>query len=241
MIMTKEDVMVRQHRILAVDDEKRILTFLTSKLKASGYTVITASNGKEAVEQCRVQNPDLVVLDVMMPIMDGIEALKEIRSFSAVPVIMLSAKGADMDKVRGLTLGADDYLAKPFNPDELLARVEAILRRASSEVAIRPQDQIVIGGVTIDLDKCVVFVDGNEKSLTRIEWLLLSKLSQNAGRLMTYEELLTSIWGPEYINDVQILRTWISRLRGKIEQDSANPRIISTIPKVGYMMDTPRN
>ncbi len=232
--------MSRQFRILAVDDEKRILTFLKSKLKASGYEVLTAADGKEALELAHAQQPDLVVLDIVMPRMDGIETLKELRSFSGVPVIMLSAKGADTDKIRGLSLGADDYLAKPFNPDELVARIEAIRRRSAGERKIKTLDQITVGNVTIDLAKCRVSVDGEETSLTRIEWLLLSKLAQNAGRLMTYEELLTSIWGPEYLNDIQILRTWISRLRGKIEKNPDTPQIISTIPKVGYMMDIPQ-
>ncbi len=230
----------KQFRILAVDDEKRILTFLKTKLKASGYEVFTAGNGKEALELVHAQQPDLIVLDIVMPKMDGIEMLKELRSFSPVPVIMLSAKGADTDKIRGLSLGADDYLAKPFNPDELVARIEAIRRRAIGERKVASPEQIAIGNITIDLAKHRVSVDGEETSLTRIEWLLLSKLAQNAGRLMTYEELLTNIWGPEYLNDVQILRTWISRLRGKIEKNPDAPKIISTIPKVGYMMDIPQ-
>ena len=201
--------------------------------------MLTASNGQEALELAQTQEPELIVLDIVMPKMDGLETLKGLRSFSSVPVIMLSAKGADTDKIKGLSLGADDYLAKPFNPDELVARIEAIRRRSTGEKKITTPEQIAIGNVTIDLDRCKVSVNGIEANLTRIEWLLLSKLAQNAGRLMTYEELLTSIWGPEYINDVQILRTWISRLRGKIEKDKNVPQIISTIPKVGYMMDIP--
>lgn len=232
--------MTRSFRILAVDDEQRILTFLKSKLKACGYDVITAGNGKEAIELVQTQQPDLVILDIVMPRKDGIETLRELRSFSSVPVIMLSAKGADTDKIRGLSLGADDYLAKPFNPDELVARVEAIRRRSAGDSHVTRTEKVVIENVTIDLNRCRVTVDGKNMTLTRIEWLLLSKLAQNAGRLMTYEELLTSIWGPEYLNDVQILRTWISRLRGKIEKEKNSPQIISTIPKVGYMLEVPR-
>lgn len=233
-------VLARQLRILVVDDEKRILTFLNSKLKASGYDVLTASNGQEALELAQAQDPDLIILDNVMPKMDGIETLRQLRGFSSVPVIMLSAKGADTDKIRGLSIGADDYIAKPFNPDELVARIEAVRRRSTGKQQITTSEQIEIGDVIIDIDKCRVSVCGKETNLTRIEWLLLSKLAQNAGRLMTYEELLTTIWGPEYLNDVQILRTWISRLRGKIEKDSNAPKIISTIPKVGYMMDIPQ-
>jgi len=231
--------LAKTFRILAVDDEERILTFLKSKLKASGYNVITAGNGKEALELAQAQQPDLIVLDIVMPKMDGIETLRELRGFSSIPVIMLSAKGSDIDKIKGLSLGADDYLAKPFNPDELVARIEAIRRRSTGESKITAPEQITIGNVTINLAKCRVSVDGKETSLTRIEWLLLSKLAQNAGRLMTYEELLTSIWGPEYLNDVQILRTWVSRLRGKIEKQANTPKLISTIPKVGYMIEGP--
>ena len=233
--------LIKAFRILAVDDEERILTFLKSKMKASGYDVITASNGKEALELVETQRPDMIVLDIMMPKMDGIETLRQLRGFSSVPVIMLSARGSDTDKIKGLSLGADDYLGKPFNPDELIARIEAIRRRSTRDNVIATPEQIAIGSVIIDLGKCRVTVSGHETSLTRIEWLLLSKLAQNAGRLMTYEELLSSIWGPEYLNDIQILRTWISRLRGKIEKQSSNPNIISTIPKVGYMMDIPHD
>jgi len=232
-------LLAREFRILVVDDEKRILTFLKSKLKASGYEVITADNGRQAVELAQTQQPDLIILDNVMPKMNGLEALRELRGFSSVPVIMLSAKGADTDKIKGLSLGADDYLAKPFNPDELVARIEAIRRRSTVEPKIKAAEQITIGDILIDIDKCRVLGKGEETSLIRIEWLLLSKLAQNAGRLMTYEELLTSIWGPEYLNDVQILRTWISRLRSKIEKGNDPPKVISTIPKVGYMMDIP--
>lgn len=232
---------MKKYRILVVDDEIRILNFLKTKLKASGYDVFSAGNGKEALELVQTQEPDLLVLDIVMPKMDGFETLKELRGFSPIPVIMLSAKGADTDKIKGLSLGADDYLAKPFNPDELVARIEAIRRRSTGEKKTVSQEQIIIGDVIIDLDKCRVSVDGTETSLTRIEWLLLSKLAQNAGRLMTYEDLLSTIWGPEYLNDVQILRTWISRLRAKIEKDTDASGIITTIPKVGYMMDIPKD
>ncbi len=231
--------MTRKFRILAVDDERRILTFLTSKLRASGYEVMTADNGKEALELARAQEPDMMVLDIIMPGMDGFETLKELRSFSSIPVIVLSARGDDTDKVKGLMLGADDYLAKPFNPEELVARIEAVKRRSEGGDKTGPVQCLVIGNVSIDLEKCRVSVGNNKTNLTRIEWLLLSKLAQNAGRLMTYEELLTTVWGPEYRDDVQILRTWVSRLRAKLESGPDAPRIISTIPKVGYMIEAP--
>ena len=230
---------MKQFRILVVDDEERILNFLRSKLKASGYEVLTATNGVEALEQAQAQEPDMIVLDLIMPKMDGFETLKELRSFSAVPVIILSARGADADKIKGLGLGADDYLPKPFNPDELVARVEAVRRRLEPAERRKIPEPFPLGDITIDFKKRSVVVRGEEKYLTRIEWLLLSELAHNVGRLMLYEELLTQVWGPEYRNDVQLLRTWISRLRHKLERDPEDPKLIRTIPKTGYIIDQP--
>jgi len=230
---------VKRFRILAVDDEERILNFLSSKLKASGYEVLTASNGLEGLEQAQAQEPDLIVLDLLMPKMDGLEMLKELRSFSMVPVIILTAKGADADRIKGLQLGADDYLPKPFNPDELVARIEAVKRRLEPSGRSKIPEVFNLGHVTIDFKKHTVLVSGEEKYLTRMEWLLLSQLVNNAGRLMLYEELLSRVWGPEYRDDVQILRTWISRLRNKLESDPNNPKLIRTIAKTGYIIDQP--
>jgi len=230
---------VRRFRILVVDDEERILNFLSSKLKASGYEVLTASNCLKGLEQAQAQEPDLIVLDLLMPKMDGFEMLKELRTFSAVPVIILTAKGADADRIKGLQLGADDYLPKPFNPDELVARIEAVRRRLEPGERGKIPEVFQLGDVAIDFRKHNVVVSGEEKYLTRIEWLLLSQLVHNAGRLMLYEELLTRVWGPEYRDDVQILRTWISRLRGKLESDPNAPKLIRTIPKTGYIIDQP--
>jgi DNA-binding response OmpR family regulator len=228
---------VKQFRVLVVDDESRILNFLSSKLRASGYEVLTASNGVEALEQVQAEEPDLVVLDVLMPRKDGFETLKELRTFSPVPTIILSAKGSNADKVKGLSLGADDYLAKPFSPDELVARIEAVRRRVAPSEKRKTYDLLSVGEVTIDFSKRLVLMRGQEIRLTRIEWLLLSELAQNAGKLMLYSDLLTRIWGPEYRDDVQILRTWISRLREKIESERDCPRLIRTIPKTGYIME----
>jgi len=230
---------MQRFRILAVDDEQRIINFLSSKLKASGYEVLTASNGLEGLEQAQAQEPDLIVLDLLMPKMDGFEVLKELRSFSVVPVIILTAKGADADRIKGLQLGADDYLPKPFNPDELIARIEAIRRRIVPDERREIPKVFKLGRVTIDFRKHNVRVRGEEKYLTRMEWLLLSQLINNAGRLMLYEELLTRVWGPEYRNDIQLLRTCISRLRSRLERDPTHPKLIRTIPKTGYIVDQP--
>jgi len=230
---------VKRFRILVVDDEERILNFLSTKLKASGYEVLTAPNGVKGLEQVQAQEPDLVVLDLLMPKMDGLEMLKQLRTFSPVPVIILTAKGADTDRIKGLQLGADDYLPKPFNPDELVARIEAIKRRLEPDERRKTAEVLQIGDITIDFRKRNVLVNGQDKYLTRTEWLLLSQLINNAGRLMLYEELLTQVWGPEYRDDVQILRTWISRLRSKLESGSNSPPLIRTVPKTGYIIDHP--
>jgi two-component system KDP operon response regulator KdpE len=229
--MTNEPVQdnaMKQFRILVVDDEERIVHFLISKLKASGYEVLTAG----------AQEPDLIVLDLIMPRMNGLEMLKELRSFSAVPVIILSAKGADADRIKGLQLGADDYLPKPFNPDELVARIEAVRRRLEPEKE-KTAEIFQMGEVTIDFAKHEVLVGGEPRYLTRTEWLLLSQLANNAGRLMLYEELLTRIWGPEYRDDIQILRTWLSRLRRKLQSTPDSPQFIRTVPKTGYIIEHP--
>lgn len=228
---------MKQFRVLIVDDEPHILQFLQVKLTASGYEVLSANNGSEALAQVQTQEPDLLVLDVVMPGMDGFETLKQLRAVSPVPVIILSAKEANVDKVKGLKMGADDYLAKPFNPDELVARIEAVRRRLAPAENRKIIESITLGNLTINLRNRMVVVDGQEIQLTRIEWLLLSELVRNRGKLMLYGDLLTRVWGPEYRDDVQILRTWISRLRHKMERDPDNPALIRTVPKTGYIID----
>ncbi len=228
---------MKQYRILIVDDEPRILNFLTTKLRTSGYEVITANNGVSAIEQAQAQEPDLIVLDVIMPKMDGFQTLKELRTFSSVPVIFLSARGTDVDRIKGLGLGADDYLSKPFSPDELVARIDAVRRRTESPESRKIQQQYTVDNLKVDFARRLVTINGKEVRLTKIEWLLLSELIQNAGRLMLYEELLSRVWGPEYRDDVQLLRTWISRLRYKVEKDPSRPTLIRTMPKTGYIIE----
>jgi two-component system, OmpR family, KDP operon response regulator KdpE len=228
---------MKRFSILLVDDEERIINFLKTKLKLLNYEVFVAGNGVEAIEQVQGQEPDLVVLDVIMPKMDGFQTLKELRSFSPVPVIMLSARGDDSDRIKGLGLGADDYLPKPFNPDELVARIEAIRRRLNSPERKNTPKELILHGLNINFEERRIIVRGKEEKLTKIEWLLLNELAGNAGHLMVYYDLLARVWGPEYRDDVQILRTWVSRLRQKIEIDPANPKIISTVPKTGYIFN----
>jgi len=226
-------------RVLVVDDEERILNFLRSKLKASGYEVLTATDGVQALEQAQTQEPDLVVLDLVMPRMDGFEALRQLRSFSTVPAIILTARGDDADKIKGLTLGADDYLQKPFNPDELVARIEAVRRRLGPDSRRGTPTPVTFGDITIDFHERKVAVRGEEVYLNRTEWLLLSEFARNPGRLIFHQELLTRVWGPEYRDDVQLLRTWISRLRHKLEISIVGPQLIQTVPKSGYILKQP--
>jgi two-component system KDP operon response regulator KdpE len=227
---------MKRFSILVADDDERILNFLCVRLKSAGYEVCTAANGIQALDQVRTKNPDLVILDLLMPQMDGLEAMRELRTFASTPVIMLTAKGEDDEKIRGLRLGADDYLAKPFNPDELIARIEAVRRRIEPQGKRKTLDVFTYDDVNMDFKQHVVTVAGEEKYLTRIEWLLLTELVQSAGRFMTYEELLSRVWGSEYQGDVQLLRTWISRLRGKLEKTPESPQLIRTIPKSGYII-----
>jgi two-component system KDP operon response regulator KdpE len=230
---------VKRLRILVVDDDQRILNFLRSKLKATGYEVFTAGNGIEGLEQAQAQDPGLIVLDLVMPKMNGLEMLKELRSFSVVPVIILTAKGADADRIKGLHLGADDYLPKPFNPDELVARIEAVRRRLEPSEKMKGPEIISLGHITVDFKRHSISVRDKEQYLTRTEWLLLSQLINNAGRLMLYEDLLTRVWGPEYRDDVHLLRTCMSRIRRRLGDDPTNPKLIRTIPRTGYILEQP--
>lgn len=229
---------MKQYKVLLVDDEERILNFLLSKLKISGYEGIAARDGIEALQRVREEEPDLVVLDVLMPKMDGFETLKQLRTVSSVPVIFLSARSVDADRIKGLSLGADDYLPKPFNPDELIARIEAVRRRLNPNERHQIPEKFTFHGLEADFVSHFITVRGKEVHLTRIEWLLLSELVRNIGRLVTYEDLLIKAWGPEYRDDVQLLRTWISRLRNKIEVDPNTPQVIRTLPKSGYIIDS---
>ncbi|HEU0075439.1 MAG TPA: response regulator transcription factor [Dehalococcoidia bacterium] len=221
--------------ILAVDDEAGILRLIRLELSEQGFRVVVASDGEEAVRTFEQQRPDVVVLDIMLPDMSGLEVMRRLRERSNTPIILLTARDHDEDKVRGLELGADDYVVKPFNPQELTARVRAVMRRAVRESI---GDSVVVAGdVEIDLDKRLVTKAGEAVSLTRTEWMLLQHLASNAGRVMLNTELLSKVWGPEYIDDLQYLRVWISRLRSKLETDHAQPSVIKTLQGIGYLLD----
>ena len=222
--------------ILAVDDEAGILRLIKLELSSQGFRVIVAGDGEEALRLAEQQRPDIVVLDILMPQMSGLEVMRRLRERTSVPIILLTAKDHDEDKVRGLELGADDYLVKPFNPEELSARVRAVLRRG-----IRPaagaENVVRVSNVEIDLERRLVKKQGEVVSLTRTEWMLLQHLAANAGKVMLNTELLSKVWGPEYRDDLQYLRVWVSRLRSKLEPDPSSPTIIKTLQGIGYLLD----
>lgn len=231
--------MVRKMQILVVDDEPAIVRLVRVKLESDGYAVLTASRGEEALQMLQVDNPDLVILDLMMPDMDGTETLRRIRSRSQLPVIMLTALGSDREKVKGLEGGADDFVTKPFNPDELSARVAAVLRRATAEGVRSDLTLLRYPGVEIDLARRHVTVSGNEVRFSRTEWALLEQLGSNVGRVMLHGELLTRIWGPEFRNEASYLRTWVSRIRSKLKAGPDVETFLTTFPGVGYRLETP--
>ncbi len=227
--------MTTEPLVLAVDDEASILRLMKLELTGQGFRVITASTGEEALKLVEEQRPDIVLLDAIMPETTGLEVMRRIREQMNIPVIIVTAKDSDQDKVRGLEMGADDYIVKPFNPEEMGARIRAVLRRAiGSQNAERV---IKVLGVEIDLDRRIITRGGEVVSLTRTEWLLLQYLAANAGKVMLNAELLSKVWGPEYHDDVQYLRVWVSRLRRKLEPDPRTPVIIKTMQGIGYMLD----
>ena len=221
-------------RILVVDDEPRMRRFVRMNLDLEGYEVCEAENGVKALERVRVDGPDLVLLDVMMPDLDGFETLASIREMSAVPVIMLTVKSDEDDRIRGLDLGADDYITKPFSPRELSSRIRAVLRRIEPSKTQDAEPLTIDEGLAIDFPRREVIVNGTHIKLRPTEYRLLLHLVENAGWIVPQETLLAKVWGPEYRDDNQLLRLYITYLRKKIEPDPANPRYILTERGVGY-------
>ncbi|MGD2039527.1 MAG: response regulator transcription factor [Anaerolineae bacterium] len=220
--------------ILAVDDEPRMIRFVRMNLELEGFQVTEATSGMEALEKVRDELPDLVLLDVMMPEMDGYETLERLREISTVPVIMLTVKGEEEDRIRGLELGADDYVTKPFSPRELASRIRAVLRRAEMPSPIAKTALRIDDHLQIDFRQREVIVDGEPIRLRPTEYRLLYHLVNNAGWVMTHEMLLSKVWGYEYREETGLLRLYITYLRKKIEPDTSNPRYILTERGVGY-------
>ena len=224
-----------QPLVLVADDEPRITKLVAIALSEEGFRVVTAGGGEEAIAAAEEYRPDIVLLDIVMPDRDGIEVMRELQQRQPVPVILLTARGSTSDKAKGLDLGADDYIAKPFHPDELAARVRAVLRRAAG---VAPQQGIIrFDDIEIDLERRMVHKDGQLVHLSRTEWLLLQHLASNAGKVVVHSELLTKVWGPEYRDDVQYLRVWISRVRRKLGSEPGDMGRIKTFQGIGYLLD----
>jgi DNA-binding response OmpR family regulator len=222
-------------RVLVVDDEPRMIGFIRMNLELEGYQVLEAHNGVEALEIIRTQLPDLVLLDVMMPEPDGFETLRMLREFSTIPVIMLTAKGEEDDKVYGLELGADDYVTKPFGSRELSSRVRAVLRRAEMPSASPEQAVLKIDDrLSVDFNRREVIVQGEHIKLRPTEYRLLYHLIENAGWTVPHEQLLAKVWGYEYRDETHYVRLYVNYLREKIEEDPSNPKYILTERGVGY-------
>jgi len=220
--------------VLVVDDEPRMIQFIRMNLELEGYRVIQASNGLEALEKVRSDLPDAVVLDVMMPELDGFETLRLLREISGVPVIMLTVRDDEDDKVKGLELGADDYVTKPFSPRELTSRIKAVLRRAEMASPVEKTLIKIDDYLQIDFANRRVIAGGNEIKLRPTEYRLLYHLVNNAGQIVPHETLLSKVWGYEYRDETHYLRLYITYLRQKLEPDSSNPRYIFTERGVGY-------
>jgi two-component system KDP operon response regulator KdpE len=224
---------LKKGRILVVDDEEQIRRAVGRALTARDYIVEMAADGEEALTAARTFGPDLVVLDLNLPGLDGLSVTRQLRMWSSVPILVLSVREDEADKVAALDLGADDYLTKPFGTDELLARVRALLRRAVAHTS-PPAVRFRTDDLEIDVDSHRVMRSGNEIRLTKTEWSLLEALSKHPGKLLTHRWLLERVWGPGYADDVDVLRVFISQLRRKIEKDASRPQIIATDPGIGY-------
>jgi two-component system KDP operon response regulator KdpE len=226
-------------RFLVAEDEAALRDFIARNLRARGFEVLEAGNGIEALALWEAAQPHLLILDVMMPRMDGLEVCRRVRERSTVPIVVLTALDAESDKVAALDLGADDYLTKPFGVEELLARLRAVLRRAQWEVLPPAEGMRRYGDLEVDLERHVVRVRGEEVRLTPTEYALVEQFVTNPGKLLTHRMLLQRVWGPEYGGEAEYLRVYVGRLRRKLERDPANPRLFATEPGAGYRFSPP--
>lgn len=226
--------MTERRKILVVDDEERMVRFIRLNLEHDGYIVVEAFNGKDALEKLRNSTPDLILLDVMLPDLDGFEVLRMVREITSIPVIMLTAKGEEDDRVRGLELGADDYITKPFSPRELVSRIKAVMRRSEGTSGSMHGLIVVDERLKIDFDRRDIWLDGKTIKLRPTEYRLLYHLVQNAGWVISHDQLLAKVWGYEYRDEPHYVRLYINYLRQKLEKDPADPKYILTERGVGY-------
>jgi two-component system KDP operon response regulator KdpE len=229
--------MPKKVKILVADDEPKILMFVRANLEARGYEVSLAQDGVEAVEMAGLVSPDVIVLDVNMPRMDGIEACRRIREWGNMPIIILSVREDEGDKVRALDEGADDYMTKPFGVEELLARIRVALRHSTGVTSTAPSFEA--GDLEIDFSSRIVKKRGEVVRLTKTEYELLAYLASNSGKVLTHKQILHSVWGPEYGEESEYVRVFMRQLRSKIEDDPSNPCFITTEPRVGYRFAKP--
>ena len=232
--------MQRKTHILVVDDDPRLLRLVRVNLERAGFTVSTASSGNAALDELAAQPPDAMVLDITMPGIDGFSLTQKVRDISNVPIIMLTAMSEQSQKVKGLEIGADDYMTKPFDPDELVARLRALLRRTQSATPEEEQHLIEAGGLKIDFLRRKVERDGEPIKLTPTEYKLLQALAQQAGKVIPHTDLLSKVWGPEYRDDTDYLWVYIRYLRQKLEKDPSNPQYIVSVPGFGYRFEIPK-
>ena len=225
----------RKASVLVVDDDVRVLRMMRRILELEGYRVLMASNGEPALDVFDEETPDLVLLDIMMPGMDGYSVCQRIREFSQIPIIMVTAKGNDEEKIRGLDAGADDYVTKPFSAGDVAARVRAVLRRTTLWDE-RPEPAFCSRGLLIDFARHRVTINNEEVDPTATEYRLLSYLARNADRVVTPDQILEKVWGEDYIGETHLLQVNITRLRQKLKDDAKNPKYILTKPGIGYMM-----
>jgi two-component system KDP operon response regulator KdpE len=228
-----------KEKILVVDDEARILRLVRSNLEPQGYKVLTAMDGESALTAAEMNDPDLIILDLMLPRLDGFEVCRRLREFSTVPIIILTAKGEEVDKVKGLELGADDYLTKPFGVPELLARIKAVLRRTRVAPTQKLEPVFNLAAFSVNFAQRRVSANGRDVKLSPTEYKLLYELVTNAGRVVLHQDLLARVWGREYRDETEYLRVYIRYLRQKIEEDPSSPKLILTEPGVGYRFAAP--
>ena len=229
---------MERKRVLVVDDDPAILRLLSTNLKARGYEVMTAADGEEALEGVQKDFIDLIILDIMMPKVDGVQVCRRVREWSDIPIIILSARGDEHDKVKCLELGADDYLTKPFGIAELMARINTAFRHRGDATVAPAQSVFTCDGLEINFAKRRVTVKGREITLTPTEYSLLQQLAVHSDKVLTHSMLLHSVWGNEYSSEKEYLRVFVGRLRRKLESDPKNPRYIHTVPGLGYHLVT---
>jgi two-component system KDP operon response regulator KdpE len=227
---------VKGPTILVVEDEPQMLRFLRVSLAAHGYRLVESATGEQALVEAATRNPDVILLDLGLPDVDGIEVTRQLRGWSRTPIIVISARGQDEDKIRALDEGADDYLTKPFSVEELLARIRVALRHVAEGVSGRPEPSFTVGDLRVDLTRREVFVGDAEVHLTPTEYRLLTTLVKNAGRVVTHRQLLKEVWGPPYVEQTQYLRVFMGQLRQKLEPEPAKPRYLINEPGIGYRL-----